>query len=162
MRRWLPYPAMSLFVLGAWLVLNQSLAPGHILLGAALAAALGLLYARLDPPPLRIRRPRLLLVLAATVFGDIVRSNLAVLRTILSPRARTVRSGFVEIPLQLSNPYGLAVLACIITSTPGTIWMSYRAPEGVLLIHIFDLGNEAAAVQAIVERYERPLKEIFE
>lgn len=162
MKRWLPYPTMSLFVLAAWLVLNQSLAPGQVLLGAGFAVALGLLFGRLDPPPLRMRNRHLLPILGARVFADIARSNVAVLRTILSPRARTVRSGFVEIPLGLTDPYGLALLACIITSTPGTIWMSYRSDAGVLLIHIFDLAHEAAAVQAIVERYERPLKEIFE
>jgi multicomponent K+:H+ antiporter subunit E len=153
---------MTLAVFVAWLVLNQSLAVGHLLLGAAFAVVLGRLFARLDPPPLRIRNRRLLVILFVRVLVDIARSNLAVLSTILSRRARTVRSGFVEIPLELTSPYGLAVLACIITSTPGTIWMSYRSGDGVLLIHIFDLTDEATAVRAIREDYAGPLKEIFE
>ncbi|CAN7637528.1 Na+/H+ antiporter subunit E [Phenylobacterium sp. LjRoot219] len=162
MRRWLPYPAMSLFVFATWLVLNQSLAPGHLVLAAALAAAAGFLFVRLDPPPLRIRRRGLLLRLAVRVFGDIVRSNLALLWVLLSGRTSKVTSGFVSIPLQLTNPYGLAVLACIITSTPGTIWMSYRSRDNVLLIHVFDLIDETAWIRTITERYERPLREIFE
>lgn len=162
MRRWLPYPAMSLFVFAAWLVLGQSLAPGRVLLGAALGAAAGLLFQRLDPPPLRIRRRLLLLPLAARVFADIVRSNLALLWVLLSGRTGKVTSGFVSIPLQLTNPYGLAILACIITSTPGTIWMSYRARDSVLLIHVFDLIDETEWIRTITERYERPLREIFE
>ncbi|MCC7265950.1 MAG: Na+/H+ antiporter subunit E [Caulobacteraceae bacterium] len=162
MRRWLPYPAMSLFILATWLVLNQSLAPGHLLLGVILGLVLGAAFGRLQPPPLRIRDRRRLLRLGAVVVADVIRSNLALLRILVAGRARAVRSGFVTIPLQLTDPYGLAVLACIITATPGTIWMSYRAREGLLLIHVFDLVDEGEWVRTITERYETPLREIFE
>ena len=63
---------------------------------------------------------------------------------------------------ELTNEYGLAILACIITSTPGTIWMSYEPKQRVLLIHVFDLVDEATWIRMIAERYERPLREIFE
>ena len=52
MRRWLPYPTLTLFALATWLILNQSLAPGHLLLGAGLGLALGIGFRRLQPPPL--------------------------------------------------------------------------------------------------------------
>jgi multicomponent K+:H+ antiporter subunit E len=162
MRRWLPHPAMSLFVFGTWLVLNQSLAAGHLLLAAGLGLALGLFYDHLQPPRLRIRAWRVLLRLIGRVTLDIVRSNFAVLWIVLRPGARAITSGFVKVPLQLTEPYALAVLACIITSTPGTIWVSYKPREGVLLIHVFDLVDEAAWVRTITERYEQPLREIFE
>lgn len=162
MKRWLPYPAMSVFIAVVWLLLNQSLAPGHILVGAALGVALSRFMERLQLPPLKIRRPHVLLVLAARVAMDIVRSNIAVLMIILSGRRRQVRSGFVRVPLVLTNGYGLAVLACIITSTPGTIWMSYEARERVLLIHVFDLVDEEVWIGTIHDRYERPLLEVFE
>ena len=37
-RRWLPYPILSVLLLLIWLLLNQSIAPGTILLGALLGA----------------------------------------------------------------------------------------------------------------------------
>jgi multicomponent K+:H+ antiporter subunit E len=153
---------MSLFILATWLVLNQSLAPGHLLLGVILGLVLGAAFGRLQPPPLRLRNRRRLLRLVVVVFGDVVRSNLALLRILVGGRTRSVTSGFVTVPLQLTDPYGLAVLACIITATPGTIWMSYRAGEGLLLIHVFDLIDEGKWVRIITERYETPLREIFE
>lgn len=162
MRRWLPYPAMSLFLMATWLVLNQSLAPGHLLIGALLGLILGGAFGRLQPPPLRIRNRRRLLRLVFVVLGDVLRSNLALLRILIGGRMGSVTSGFVTIPLQLTDPYGLAVLACIITATPGTIWMSYRAREGLLLIHVFDLVDEVEWIRTITERYETPLREIFE
>lgn len=162
MKRWLPYPAMSVFVLGAWLLMNQSLAPAHVLFGGLLALVLPRLLRQLDLPPVRIRNHWLLLVLAGRVAVDIVRSNIALLVIILSGGRREATSGFVRVPLTLTDGYGLAVLACIITSTPGTIWMSYESKERMLLIHVLDLVDEAVWIQTITDRYERPLREIFE
>ena len=162
MTRWLPHPVMAAALMAIWLLLNQSLAPGHLLLGALFGAALSALVGRLDLPPIRIQRPHLLVLLAGRVARDIVRSNIAVLTIILAGRDRQITSGFVRVPLELTNEYGLAILACIITSTPGTIWMSYEPKERVLLIHVFDLVDEATWIRMIAERYERPLREIFE
>ena len=161
MKRWLPYPFLSLFLFLTWLTLNQTLAPTQLLLAAFLAFLLGQGFARLNPPPLRIRRRRLLLVLLARVLGDIVRSNLALMKIIISGRSRDVTSGFVLVPLTLTNPYGLAALSCIITATPGTIWMSHESQEGVLLIHVFDLIDEDEWIRTVTDRYARPLQEIF-
>ncbi len=162
MTRWLPHPVMAAALMAIWLLLNQSLAPGHLLLGALFGAALSALVGRLDLPPIRIQRPHLLVLLAGRVARDIVRSNIAVLTIILAGRDRQITSGFVRVPLELTNEYGLAILACIITSTPGTIWMSYEPKERVLLIHVFDLVDESTWIRMIADRYERPLREIFE
>jgi multicomponent K+:H+ antiporter subunit E len=161
-KRWLPYPTMSVFVLATWLLLNQSLAPAHILLGAVFGILLGGAFGRLQPPALRIRNRRLLLALAARVAGDVVRSNIALFRVIVGGRSRGVTSGFVFIPLELTSPYGLAVLACIITATPGTIWVSYQFRERRLLIHVFDLVDETVWIRTITDRYADPLKKVFE
>jgi multicomponent K+:H+ antiporter subunit E len=153
---------MSGFILAVWLLLNQSLSSGHVLLGSILGVTLSALLRRLELPPLRIRNHHWLLVLAGRVAWDIVQSNIALFALILSGRHRRVTSGFVRVPLVLTNGYGLAILACIITSTPGTIWMSYESKERMLLIHVFDLVDEATWIRTVVERYERPLREVFE
>jgi multicomponent K+:H+ antiporter subunit E len=56
----------------------------------------------------------------------------------------------------------LAVLACIITSTPGTIWVDFDSAKGRLMIHVLDLVDEATWIHTIKDRYERLLLEIFE
>ncbi|WP_424682139.1 Na+/H+ antiporter subunit E [Frateuria sp. YIM B11624] len=160
-RRWLPHPLMSAFLLLAWLLLQRSLAPGTLLAGVLLALGLGWAFGKLRPPAARVRNLPLLVRLLLRVVVDIVRSNLAVARIVLRPRGQ-VRSGFVSIPLELTDPYGLAVLACIITSTPGTIWVDHDSARRVLLIHVLDLVDEAAWIGDIKHRYERPLLEIFQ
>ena len=54
------------------------------------------------------------------------------------------------------------MLACIITATPGTAWAGYDARSNVLTIHVLDLVTTKPSVRTIKERYERPLREIFE
>ena len=160
-RRWLPYPILSALLLLIWLLLNQSVAPGTILLGALLGVALAKVFGLLRPPKARLRHYPLLGRLLVRVVCDIVRSNIAVARIILRRDSR-MQSGFVAIPLTLTDHHGLAVLACIITSTPGTIWVSYDSNANILLIHVLDLVDEASWIDSIKQRYERPLLEIFQ
>lgn len=162
MRRWLPYPALSAFLLVVWLLLNQTLAPGQFVMGSVLGVVLALIFRQLGAPTLRLRNPQKLLVLAARVSLDVVRSNYAVAKLIVLGQSRVVKSGFVSVPLRLTDPYALAVLACIITSTPGTIWVSYDAGRNVLLIHVLDLVDEMVWIRTIRDRYEHLLLEIFE
>jgi multicomponent K+:H+ antiporter subunit E len=146
-----------------WLVLNESIAAGHVLLGAAIAVACSAVYARLrGGEGAGARKPFKAVRLLLAVIADIVRSNFSVGRIVLGlgPRARV--AGFLPIPLALRHPGGLAVLACIVTSTPGTSWIRYDDAEGLLTLHVLDLGDQEEAVRLFKQRYERPLMEIFE
>src|SRR3546814_2383146 len=55
MRRWLPYPLLSGLLALIWLVLNQSVSPGTILLGVVLGLLLGKVFGLLRPPRAHIR-----------------------------------------------------------------------------------------------------------
>jgi multicomponent K+:H+ antiporter subunit E len=162
MTRWLPFPLLFVALLAMWLLLNQTLGLGHILLGGALALCLSWAMVALQPDRVRIRHPLTIIRLVFSVLTDIVRSNLAVARIILSPRLRKHPSAFVNIPLELRHPYGLAVLACIITATPGTLWVGFNSATGILTIHVLDLVDENSWIDTIKSRYERRLREIFE
>ena len=163
MKRWLPYPALSLALLAMWLLLNQSVASVHVLLGSALALGGGLMLAILQPPAGRVRRRAMaVIVLLWLVFIDIVRSNLAVGRIVLHPDSPGRVAGFLALPLELRHPGALAVFACIITATPGTSWAGYDAGRNVVTIHVLDLVDEQGWIRQFKERYEQRLKEIFE
>ena len=162
MRRWLPSPLISCFLFGLWLVLNQSLAPGHLVLGLALALVVPALTAGTRPLRPRIRRPWLLLGLAGSVLVDVIVSCGRVSVIILGGSARRRNSGFLDIPLDLRDPHGLAVLACIVNSTPGTVWAELSDDRSLLTLHVLDLRDEQAWIETIKTRYEKPLRAIFE
>jgi multicomponent K+:H+ antiporter subunit E len=161
MTRLLPHPLLSGTVFMLWLLLNQSLSPGQLVLGGAAALGGGWAFAAMKPTKARPRRLAAIFRLIAVVLRDIVLSNVAVALIILGARGRERRSGFVEIPLELQDPYGLAALACIITSTPGTLWAELDRTSRTLTIHVLDLQDESEWVRTIKGRYERPLLEIF-
>ncbi len=160
--RWLPFPSVSVCLLAMWLLVSQSVAPGHLLLGAIFGVVGGWLLARLQSPTMRVRNPRAMMRLLCLVLADIVRSNIAVSRIILGPRRQKITSGFLHVPLDMRSRYGLAVLACIITATPGTLWVNFNPATGMLMIHVLDLIDEQTWIDTIKGRYESLLLEIFE
>lgn len=160
MRRLLPAPLLSAALLVVWLLLNNTLAPGQILLGALLALVLPLLTDRLRPERAHLRRPVLAARLLLRVLWDIVLANFEVARRILGPE-EALRPRFVWLPLDIRDPWGIAVLAGIITLTPGTVSSDLTADRRYLLVHALDVDDPAALVVAIKQRYERPLMEIL-
>lgn len=162
MTRLLPFPFLSFGLLALWLLLNQTTSLGQFLIGCVLALVGGWVLTTLQLPRARVRRPSALLRLLGLVSVDIIHSNIAVGRTILGFGRRQRTSGFVNVPLELRNSYGLAVLACIITATPGTLWVNFDGQKGLLIIHVLDLIEEGEWVRTIKDRYERHLMEIFE
>lgn len=162
MKHLLPAPLLSVALLLLWLLLNQTLSAGHMLLGAILGLLIPILLRGLRPLPVRIRRPLTILRLAATVVYDTSVSNLTVVRFLMFPSMRKHGADFVHIPLELRDPNALAVLAMIVCITPGTSWGELSRDRSVLLLHALEVGNPQDLIDHIKNRYERPLMEIFE
>jgi multicomponent K+:H+ antiporter subunit E len=153
--------AVGLFVM--WLLLNNSFSVGHVLLGAALAIFIA--RGSLDMRPLQpsVKRLHVAVALIGHVLIDIVRSNIAVARVVLGlTKGRPVTPGFMGVPLDMRDPHGLAMLAIIVTSTPGTVWVDLDEQTNELTLHVLDLQDEPRWIAMIKQRYERPLMEIFE
>lgn len=163
MKRWFPSPLLSVSLLLTWLLLNQSIEPGAWLLGGALGIAAPLLAKPLLPHGhARIRRPLSLLRLLGFSAIEIVRSCFNVTQIILLRRSADVNSQFIRVPLDLRSPHGLALLSCLINTTPGTVWVDLLPEKHELLLHVFDLHDEAWWIDTIKTRYERPIIEVFE
>lgn len=162
MRRWLPSPPLSLALFVVWLLLNQALDAGTLLMAAFLAVLVPLLTRSLRPAKVRMRKPGVALRLVVRVMGDLLHSALTVARLLLTRRTAHIEARFVEIPLQLRDPNALAMLAMICCLTPGTAWGELSFDRSRLLLHVFDEKDEAAFITLIKTRYEAPLMEIFE
>lgn len=162
MKHLLPAPLLSVALFLLWLLLNQTLSGGHMLLGAILGLLIPILLRGLRPLPVRIRHPLTILRLLATVVYDSTVSNLTVVRFLLLPSKRKHAADFVHIPLELRDPNALAVLAMIVCITPGTAWAELSRDRSVLLLHVLEVGNPQEVIDHIKRCYERPLMEIFE
>lgn len=162
MRRILPYPILSAGLFAASVLLSNSVAPPSLVLALLIAILAPAIMLALRVERVRVKNPRAIFSLAIDIAIDILRSNWAVAQIILAGKRKERTSGFIHIPLDLRDRYALAVLAIVLTSTPGTLWVEYEAANGRLLLHVLDLVDEETWVRLIKDRYERRLMEIFE
>ncbi|MGE3926035.1 MAG: Na+/H+ antiporter subunit E, partial [Lautropia sp.] len=153
-RRLLPSPWLSVGLLGLWLLLNGSLAPGQWLIGALLAIAVPIATRGLRPAPVRLRRPLALARLIIIVIFDVIESNLAVAAGVLH-LGRPPQPGFVVVPLAVRDANALAALAIITSVVPGTVWLELSIDRERLLLHVFDLPDAPAFISYYKSRYER-------
>lgn len=155
---WLLLPAVLLTL---WLLLNNTVSPGHIALGTVLSLLLAWAAMALRPLRSMPKRPLTALKLIYHVIIDITRSNFDVAYLIWrGPLSHT--PGFINIPIDARDPHALAALACIITYTPGTVWSGFSDKNNVLTLHVLNLKDHNYWINLIKQRYERPLIEIFE
>jgi multicomponent K+:H+ antiporter subunit E len=67
----------------------------------------------------------------------------------------------VTLELKVRDQIPLALLAVILTSTPGSAWLEYDSNDNTVLLHVLDLENEAQWRDTVTNRYESLLMEIF-
>ena len=160
--RLFPHPLLSLSIVAIWLLLVNEFSMGHLVLGAVIGVAVPLLTAAYWPDRPRVRNVPAILAYGAFVLVDILVSNVQVAWIVLFRSNASLRSHFIEIPLELRSPEAIAVLAGTITMTPGTVSADLSSDGRSLLVHCLDAADPDDVVASIKSRYERRLKEIFE
>jgi multicomponent K+:H+ antiporter subunit E len=144
-----------------WLLLVNELSVAQAVLGLALGGAVAAVTGVFRPPRLRVRQPGAALRLLGVFAYDIVVANLAVARAALSPRM-PIRPQFVRVPLDIQEPAAAALLAAMVTLTPGTVSVDLDLERRVLRVHGLLVDDEAQAAAVIKARYEARIKEIFQ
>jgi len=160
-RRWLPHPVTSALLIVVWLLLNHSVSMGHIVLGALLGVLIPLFTRRFFPEPVYLAHPATILRFLLTVLWDIVVASFTVARLTLGPTSK-LSPRFVRVPVELEDDFALTALTSTISLTPGTVSAQISPDRRHVLIHALDVDDEALLVRTIKERYEAPIKEIFE
>ncbi len=161
MRRLLPHPILTPTLASIWLLLNNSIEPGQIVLGLLLGWLIPLLSIRFWPETVRIRKPITLLRYISVLLIDIVVANFTVARLILS-NPKQLQPAFVEFPLDLTSDLAISLLANSITLTPGTLSAQLSPDRKYLLIHALNETEPDTLIITIKQRYEVMLKEVFE
>lgn len=160
-RRWFPHPILSVFLLVFWLLLVNSINPGQLLLGAILAWLIPWLAQSFWQETLRIRNPGLLVKYMLVVLWDVVIANLALVPRILGPLHK-LQPAFLKVPLDIEHEFTITIFASTISLTPGTVSADLSLDRKFLLVHSLHETNPEAAIATLKQRYEAPLKEVFE
>lgn len=155
-----PMPWQSLILFIVWLLLNESVAPGHLVLASILAVGIPLLLGGAQVHRLTVQKPVKAVLYALKVLGDIVSANFEVAVQVLGP-AKRLKPGFLAIPLDITGDFPITVLASTISLTPGTVSAEVSIDQKWLYVHALHLVDEEETIREIKQRYEQPLKEIF-
>lgn len=157
---WLGHPILTLLLGASWLLLQHSVELVHLIsalligvfipriLHSALPKSGSISY---SPVPQLVWR----------VLWDIVISNITVARLVLGPLSK-MRPAWVTVPLALTHPTAISLLATIITTTPGTVSCTIHEERGEILVHALDCTDPAQMAADIKNRYEELLLAIFE
>lgn len=159
-QRWLPMPIHSAVLFLSWLLLNDSLAPGNLLMALFFAITIPLITTGLQSPQPRAGRPLRIIGYFAVLLWDIVIANFSVARLILA-RNRKLRPGFLRVPLDIEGDLPITLLASTISLTPGTVSAEVSVDRKYLYVHALNIADEAQMIAEIKNRYENPLREIF-
>lgn len=159
-RKLVPRPALSLALFLLWAALNNAVSAGQLLLGLLLALALPHIVSPFWPDALRIERPGLALRFGMRIVWDILRANWVVARLVVGPTA-ALHPAFVEVPLELRDPFAATLLGSVVSLTPGTVSIDVDRERWVLHVHALDAPDPEALVRQIKQHYEQPIREIF-
>lgn len=161
MNKLLPAPRLSLFLLIFWLLIQNAITPGLIVLGIILAWVIPLYTSRGSDFHVTVAKPLKAIEYFFIVLMDIVKSNFSIAAIILSPRRR-IYPAWVEYPLNIEGELPITILASTISLTPVTISTEFSHDGRTLLIHSLNVSDADAMIQNIQQRYENRLKVIFQ
>ncbi|WP_417579782.1 Na+/H+ antiporter subunit E [Nitrincola sp.] len=158
--RWLPMPYHSILLFMTWLLLNNTVAPGHLVLGAFLALGIPMLTSGLSKPQPALHKPLKTARYALLVLGDIITANLEVARQVMGP-IKELHPALIAMPLDIEGDLPITLLASTISLTPGTVSSEVSECKKFIYIHALSMTDEAELIATIKQRYEKPLMEIF-
>lgn len=159
-RKKLPHPILSCVMLLTWLSLTE-FDTANLVFGTFLALSLPFLVQRFWPTRVKVYKPFKLIGYLLLVVVDICIANFVVAKQILGP-TRKLKAQFFYVPLELKHDFTISVLAGTITLTPGTVSAHLAKDKTHLLVHALNVEDTEQMIHEIKNRYEKPLKEIFE
>ncbi len=162
LKRLIPHPLLSVTLVFVWLGLVNTFSLGNLILGVTLGIIIPAITAPYWPNRPKIRNPVKIAEYMLIVLWDIIVANVQVAMIILFKREKSITSKWIPVPLDLTSPEAITVLAGTITMTPGTVSATLSADASTILVHCLHTDDPDGVRDSIKARYERRLKEIFE
>ncbi len=163
--------AVPLFVVlvVTWILLQGGLTAANALGGAALAAALVLIFPVSGTVVHHRLHPWGLVKFVVFVLYSLVMSSWAVIKVIVHPTPTSLRSGIVRVRLSKESPLTATIVANAVTLTPGTMTLTARVDPSELHIHVLGLADpeefresvhdlERRTVAALTPEFDEPIE----
>jgi multicomponent Na+:H+ antiporter subunit E len=146
-------------VLGfAWAFATGELSFSNYLIGFAIGFVTLFLTRRVVGSSTYHRRPWHWIRFAGFFLKELVVANLRVAHDVITPRLH-MRPAVVPVPLDAKSDMEIALLANLISLTPGTLSLDYSREEGVLYLHAMFCDDPDKLRDEIKNGIERRLLE---
>ena len=145
-----------------WAAMTGSLTAANLLLGALLAAYAVFILRRSYARPAALRRIGQIIGLTALFMRELLVSAFRVAAVVLSPDlGRALRPAIIAFPLTVKSDAEIALLANLITLTPGTLSVDVSADHSVLYVHVLTLDTREKLIAEIAGGFEVRIRDIF-
>lgn len=98
--------------------------------------------------------------LLAFFLWEFLLSNLRVAWDVITPK-RYARPGIIAVPLDAQTDVQIAVLAILITLTPGSVSLDVSDDRRTLYVHVMFVDDPELVRERIKKGFERPILELF-
>lgn len=106
-----------------------------------------------------LRRLPDILMLALIFLSELVKSSVSVAQAAFARNPR-IDSAILAVPVELRTDLGIAVLANMITLTPGTCSLHVSEDRRTIYVHALDASDPEGIIQGIHTAFERRIARI--
>ncbi|MGG7517182.1 Na+/H+ antiporter subunit E [Allorhizobium undicola] len=151
---------VNLLLAFVWVALSGSATVHNLLFGFLLSLlVVGVLREQVGGVTYLTRARRLFSLLGLFLW-ELMKSAFRVTALVLSPRL-AIRPGILAYRLTVTRDFEIALLANLITLTPGTLSVDVSDDRKTLYIHALDCSDPDATRREIAEGFERKIRETF-
>lgn len=151
---------MNILLAIAWGALTGEFYPANLFLGFLLGfLLLWIIFRKQNGQGYFYRVPKIF-EFALFFIGELVKANLRVAKSVLTPRLR-IHPGVIAVPLDLNTGVEITLLTNLITLTPGSLSLDVSTDHRVLFVHTMDFTDADEFRKQIKEGFERRVIEIM-
>jgi|SRR5690606_7813034 multicomponent Na+:H+ antiporter subunit E len=156
-------PAATVLVLAlVWAAITGNFTGLNLLLGVAIGGVAVLMLRSVFAPPRALRKVRRVASLLLLFLYELAASAIRVARVVLTPDLKSaIRPAIVAFPLTVKSDAEIALLANLITLTPGTLSIDVSEDRSVLYVHVLTLDTREALIADIAGGFETKVREVF-
>ncbi len=159
---WLiPHPLLTLILTIVWMLLQNELSAGMLVLGFILGIIIPWSTSVWWPDTPKSFKLGKMIRYSMIVIWDILVANIEVAWIVLTLPASKLKPAWIVVPLKLREPEAITMLAGTITLTPGTVSADLSDKGHSLLVHVLHTDDPDGVRDEIKTRYEARLLEMF-
>ncbi|GIN88974.1 Na(+)/H(+) antiporter subunit E [Siminovitchia terrae] len=142
-----------------WMFFESSMELSTFIVGYLLGALVIFFMRRFFSSRFYVYRLFSIIKLMLIFLRELLLSNLAVLKVVLSPKL-DIQPGIFAMETRLTSDWEVTLLANLITLTPGTLVVDVSSDNKILYVHAMDIEDAEEAIEDIRSSFEKAIMEV--